>query len=132
LICSATLEFRSAAFPVTLEEEQETTTGISGMALAEWVSAQLLARGYRPSEVIPKDVGWCVPVAASPHTLYVTCAGTDDQNDGWRIFVHTEGGFITRLFRKDRRRAEVDTLFNALKQALQAAPDVQEIREVST
>lgn len=130
MISSPTLEFRSAAFPVTLEEEQETTTGISGMALSDWVSAQLRAKGYAVGDVIPRDVGWCVPVESRPHTLYVTCAGTDDEKDGWRIHVHIEGGLLTRLFRKDQRREEVAAVFAALKQSLQAAA-VTEMREVS-
>jgi hypothetical protein len=130
LISSPVLEFRSAAFPVTLEEEQETTTGISGMALSDWVAAQLRARGHTVGEVIPRDIGWCVPVESPPHTLYVTCAGTDDQNDGWRIYVHIEGGLLARLFRKDRRREEVAAVYAVLKQSLQAAGATQ-MHEVS-
>lgn len=129
MISSPVLEFRSPAFQVTLEEEEETTTGISGMALSEWVSTQLRARGYTVGEVIPRDVGWCVPVEVPPHTLYVTCAGTDDQDHGWRIHVHIEGGLLARLFRKDRRRQQVASLYGALKEALQAA-GVTGMREV--
>ncbi len=130
MIASPVLEFRSAAFPVTLDEEEETTTGISGMALSDWVSAQMRAQGYVVGKVIPRDVGWCVPVASPPHTLYVTCAGTDDEKDGWRIYVHIEGGLLTRLFRKDQRREEVAKVYAALKQSLQAA-QVTEMREVA-
>ena len=93
-IQSPLLEFESSAFPVTPGEDEETNPGIYGRALAQWLAEQLRAAGFDAGAVISEDFGWCVPVAATTHSLYVVCASLEAAPNRWRVFrrprKHTE------------------------------------------
>jgi hypothetical protein len=122
---SALLEFESTIFDVVKGEDEETNPGIYGKSLAAWLAAQLQV----PEEhVVAEDFGWCVPIKASPHRLYVACSSEDDRNDRWRVFVFAEGGFLARLFARDTRAADVASLFSRVKEMLEANPGISGLR----
>ena len=128
-IQSPLLEFESSAFPVTPGEDEETNPGIYGRALAQWLAEQLRAAGFDAGAVISEDFGWCVPVAATTHSLYVVCASLEAAPNRWRVFAFAEGGFVARLSGRDKRAASVATLFAAVRRCLEATSTISDLRE---
>ena len=126
---TALLEFESPAFAVVPGEDEETNPGIFGKALAQWMAEQLAILGFSVGEVIAEDFGWCVPVAAKSARLYVVCANAEERVNHWRVFVFAESGVLTRLFGKDTSADALASLFAAVKQTLQSAPIIQDLRE---
>jgi hypothetical protein len=126
---SPTLEFESSAFAVTPGEDAKTNPGIYGKALAEWIGANLPARGFKTGEVIAEDFGWLVPVESKPHSLYVVCASEDGETERWRAFAFAEGGLLARLMGKDRRSESVAALFAALRELIEGGPDIRNLRQ---
>jgi len=45
------------------------------------------------------------------------------------VFAFTEGGLMARVLGKDRSAESVATLFDTIKQVLQSAAEVQDLRE---
>ena len=123
------LEFESSAFAVTPGEDEETNPGIYGRALAQWLSEQLRAAGFGAGNVISEDFGWCVPVASTPHSLYMVCASTGEAPNRWRVFAFAEGGVVARLLGKDRRVESVAALFAAVRSCLESTPTISNLRE---
>ena len=126
---SPILEFESSAFPTTPGEDEETNPGIYGRALAQWLAEQLRTAGLRAGDVISEDFGWCVPVASTPHSLYVACASTGDAPNHWRVFAFAEGGVTARLLGKDKRAESVASLFTAVRRCLESTPTISNLRE---
>ena len=128
---SAMLHFESSAFGIDPSETEHTNPDIFGRSLAEWVGERLRERGLPAGEVIPEDFGWCVPVPLAPHAVYVACASEEEMPGSWRwqLFVFAEGGLLQRLFGKDTRRESVDRVFAAVREVLQASPDIHNLSE---
>lgn len=125
------LEFESSAFEVLPAEDEETNPGIYGKSLAQWLAEQLRAAGFAAGDVIAEDFGWCVPVKAEPHALYVACSSIEDQPGHWRVFAFAEGGLLARLLGKDRRAESLTAVFSALRRSLESSPDIRGLREES-
>ena len=120
--------FVSSAFAVTPGEDQETSPGIFGRALASWVGEQLIGAGFHAGSVIAEDFGWCVPVESPPYSLYVVCASGDLANH-WQIFAFAEGGLTDRILRRDRSTELVAGLNSTLRHCLKSSPVVHDLRE---
>ena len=129
---TALLEFESSAFSVVPGEDEETNPGIYGKALALWLAEQLRLAGMNAGEVFAEDFGWCIPVDSKPHSLHVACANAEEGNDHWRVFAFAEGGLMARLFGKDQSTESLESLFGVVKEALQAAPAVKDLREAKS
>jgi hypothetical protein len=129
---SALLEFESSAFAIISGEDEHTNPGIYGKSLAQWLAEQLRARGISAGDVIAEDFGWCVPVESKPHNLYVACASAEEEPNHWRVFAFAEGGTLARLFGKDKSADSLSSLFSTVKQALEVAPVVKDLREEAT
>lgn len=80
-------------------------------------------------DVIAEDFGWCVPVEAKSHSLYVACASTDETAERWQVFTFAEGGVMSRLLDKDERAQSVASLFSAVRRCLESSPKVSGLRE---
>ena len=115
---SPLLEFESSVFAPIPGEDEETNPGIYGKALAQWLAERLRAAGVAAGDVIAEDFGWCVPVAAGPHPLYVACASTET-SDRWQVFVFAEGGVMARLLGRDTSAESVASLFAAVRRCLE-------------
>jgi hypothetical protein len=126
---SPLLTFESSAFAPLPGEDEETNPGISGKALARWLSGQLRDAGFTTGDVIAEDFGWCVPVEAKSHSLYVACASTDENADRWQVSAFAEGGVMSRLLGKDERAQSVASLFSAVRRCLESSPNVFGLRE---
>jgi hypothetical protein len=123
------LEFESSAFAVIPGEDEATNPGIYGKALAEWLGNQLRAAGIPAGSIIAEDFGWCVPVAGSPHQLYVACASTQEAPNQWQVFAFAEGGLAARLLGRDKSAASLASLFTAVRKCLELHPNVRGLRE---
>ena len=129
---SPLLVFESAAFAVSPGEDEQTNPGIVGKSLALWLAEQLRLAGFSAGEIIAEDFGWCIPVDANSHSLYVACAGTREKQDQWRVFAFAEGGMIARLRGKDRSAESLATLFAAVRRCIESAPSIRGLREEFT
>lgn len=125
---SPLLEFESSVFAAFSGEDEETNQGIYGKALAEWLARELRAADVPAGDVIAEDFGWCVPVDAGPHSLYVACASADTP-DRWQVFVFAEGGVMARLLGRDTSAESVASLFAAVRRCLESEPGVRGLRE---
>ena len=129
---SPLLVFENAAFAIIPGEDEQTNPGIFGKSLAVWLAEQLRLAGFSAGEIIAEDFGWCIPVDADAHSLYVVCAATGDQQDQWRVYAFAEGGLIARLRGKDRRAESLATLFAAVRRCIESAPSIRGLREELT
>lgn len=125
------LVFESVAFAVIPGEDEQTNPGIVGKSLTLWLAEQLRLAGFAAGEIIAEDFGWCIPVDANSHSLYVACAGTGEQNQ-WRVFAFAEGGMIARLRDKDRSAESLATLFTVVRRCIESAPSIRGLREEPT
>lgn len=129
---SAVLHFESRAFAISPGEDERTNPGIFGEALANWVADQLRAHAFQVGDVIAEDFGWCVPVAIKPYSVYVACASDSEGTDQWQLFVFAEGGLLNRLVGKDRRAEVVNSVFGAVKGAMESFSEIRNIEEDPT
>jgi hypothetical protein len=126
---SPLLVFQSAAFPVIPGEDEQTNPGVVGRSLALWLAEQLRVAGFSAGEIIAEDFGWCIPVDATSHSLYVACAGAGEKPDQWRVFAFAESRVIDRLRGEGRSAESLAALFAAVRRCIEAAPSVRDLRE---
>lgn len=125
---SPILTFSSSAFPIDPAEDAETNPGIYGKSLAQWLSKQLGARGMTAGEAFPEDFGWCVGVKSDDKGVHVVCANGDTA-DTWRVFCFVERGFFDKIRGRPDATDALERVFDAVKDALAAAPDVRDVVE---
>lgn len=125
---SPLLYFESSVFPVEPGEDEETNPGIFGKSLAHWLAERIATRGFIVEDVFAEDFGWCVAVQSRPHRLYIACASRDDNPQRWGVFVFAEGGWLARLVGKDKRSESIAALYTALKELLESAPEISDLR----
>jgi hypothetical protein len=121
------LLFECTDFALTPGEDQETNPGIFGKSLARWLAERLHAAGFPAGAVFAEDFGWCIPIGAKPHSLYVVCHGNADQQ--WQVFAFTEFRFLARLFGRDKQVELLAEVFSAVRRALESAPTVHGLHE---
>jgi hypothetical protein len=126
---SPLLEFESSAFAVIPGEDDATNPGIYGKALALWLSDQLRAAGLPAGSIIAEDFGWCVPIQAANHRLYVACASTEEEPNNWRVFAFAEGGMVARLLGTDASASSLASLYATVRGCLESNPNVRGLRE---
>jgi hypothetical protein len=129
---SSVLHFESSTFAITPGEDERTNPGIFGQALAHWVAGQLRVRGLQVGDVVAEDFGWCVPVRIKPYAIYVACASDQEESNHWQLFVFAEGGLLNRLLGRDTRPEALNSVFGAVKQALESSSDIRNIEEEMT
>jgi len=127
ILKSPHLEFSSTAFPAVPGEDEATNPGITGKALAEWLSMQLRTDGYDPTGVIAEDFGWCVPIKTGGYKVFVACASASSDASTWRVFAFADGGVLTRLVGKDTRSDAVAEVYSRIKEILVRSPDVHDL-----
>lgn len=131
---SRMLLFASTEFTDAAGDDEQTNPGVFGRSLAQWLARELHSRGFSVGDVIPEDFGWCIPLQSMPRAIYVTCSSAEFDSgaefETWQVFVFTEGGFISRLLGRDTDRDRVAEVFAAVKDVLQASPQVKRLREV--
>jgi hypothetical protein len=123
------LLFRSAAFPAEPGEDEATNPGMFGKALATWLGARLRQRGMECRDVIAEDFAWCLPVGAGSERTYVACVSDGETEDGWKVFAFQDGKLLGKLFGRSKSSDSLASIHDAVKDVLQAAPEVEDLQE---
>src|SRR5690349_191209 len=129
MIQSPILAFKSLAFPIEPGEDDATNPRIFGKALANWLSDALRERRVPVVEILAEDFGWCLRIGAKSERLFVACASDPQQRGRWQIFVFQGRGVLAELFARGGRSEAVDALFAAVREVLEGAPEVLDLRE---
>jgi hypothetical protein len=122
------VEFRSGAFPPQAGEDEQVNPGRWGKALADYVRAELTARGFPGGAPYAEDWGWAVPLENADFPLWVGCGNYEEHPDGFLCFVEPSKPTVRRLFRKVDTTARVEQVASALDAALRAHHDVRDLR----
>lgn len=125
------LEFHSDVFPALPGEDEEINPGRRGRRLADFLRAELAARGLPGGEPYAEDWGWAVPIENAQYPLWVGCGNIDEDENGFVCFIEPGKPFIRKLFRKIDTRERVEQVATALEQALGAHPKVTDLRWIS-
>jgi len=116
---------RTTEFPIQPGEDAETNPRRFGRALADYIAAQIRARGISVEGIIPEDFGYCVMLTRKPLRLWIACGNRSERTDEWIAFAVAEGGFIGRLLRRINPGREVERLSEMLGEIMRAAPGVK-------
>lgn len=119
--------FTSDFFKPIAGEEEQTNPGRYGKALAQWLAAQLKARGVSVEGVIPEDFGWVVMVSRKPFMLWLGCGNTDGSTTEWNIFPVAEVSTIQRLFKLIDPSSEIEELRIHLVELVSTIPGVANV-----
>jgi hypothetical protein len=122
------VEFRSGAFPPQAGEDEQVNPGRWDKALADYVRAELTARGFPGGAPYAEDWGWAVPLENADFPLWVGCGNYEEHPDGFLCFVEPSKPTVRRLFRKVDTTARVEQVASALDAALRAHHDVRDLR----
>ena len=122
------LEFRSDAFPPQPGEDEQINPGRWGRALADFLRAELSARGFPGAEPYAEDWGWAVPIDNAGYALWVGCGNRDGDGNGFLCFIEPSKPTIRKLFRRIDVRERVAAVAMAMEQALAGRKDVHEMR----
>ena len=135
------LEFRSDAFPAQPGEEELVNPGRWGRLLADYLSAELRARGFAGRGPFAEDWGWLIPLENDGFALWIGCGNiergeafgvesddAEDPADQFLCFIEPSEPFVRRMFRKIDTTARVAELASALEAALRAHPRVRQLR----
>jgi hypothetical protein len=121
-------EFRCSGFPAQPGEEGEINPGRWGRALADYLRAELTARGFTGGAPFAEDWGMCIPIENQEYGLWVGCGNLEGEDDGFLCFIEPSKPFVRKLFRKIDVLQRVESVAVALEQALGSRSDVRELR----
>jgi len=99
------VEFHSKAFPARPGEDEEVNPGRYGKALAEYLSAELQARGVPVAAVSAEDWGWRIDIQNADFPLWIGCGNLDGEADGFLCFVEPSKPKVGWFNRKDTTAA---------------------------
>ena len=90
------IHIKSSKFPILHGEEEELVNdGTYGKALAEYLQARLIDRGYDAPFVCCEDWGWWVELKTAPFPFGV-CIYSSFEDDGPVEFVCSDGATAAR------------------------------------
>jgi hypothetical protein len=93
--------------------------------LADYLAAQIRARGVSVEGVIPEDFGYCIMLRRKPLRLWVACSNRAERIDEWIAFAVAEGTLISRFLGNIHAAPEVARLSEMLGEIMKAAPGVE-------
>ncbi|MCX7072370.1 MAG: hypothetical protein NTW01_15435 [Gammaproteobacteria bacterium] len=123
----AQVTFETDFFMPVAGEEEKTSQGRFGQALAEWLQVQLTGRGVEVEGVIPEDFGWVVMVSRKPFMLWLGCGNTDGSITEWSIFPVAEPSLLQRIFKRQVTGPAVEVLWSHVKAIVPGIPSVKGI-----
>jgi hypothetical protein len=131
-------QFHSDLFAIEPGEDAEVNPGLYGRQLAQWLKAQLEARGYTVEPIIAEDWGRCLMLAREPFALWVGCGNMMDgdarEDDAlpaqgditWTCFATAEVPLLRRLFGRKPDTAPALAKLNAdLEAILRGEPRIR-------
>ena len=124
-------EYYEAAFRCTRYDAEIHDRPLPGKEIAEELSAALVKLGLTPIGVFDEEPFWTVRMPHSSGTIdvlvYVYSPDSERMKAVWCVSVKSKMGFLGRLRKKQEDPATI-ALLNALHEALQSLPHVQDIR----
>jgi hypothetical protein len=125
------LEFNSDAFPALPGEDEQINPGRWGKRLADYLRAELSARGLPGGEPYAEDWGWEIPIDNAEFGIFVGCGNIDGEEKSFLCFIDPSKPTIRKLFRKIDTRERIEQVATALYEALSAHPKVTDLRWTS-
>jgi hypothetical protein len=117
--------FRSDAFPAYPDEEGD----VWGKRLAEFLEAQLRARGIAARAILQEDWGWVIPLVNEKFPMWIGCGHHAEFPDGFLVFIEPSKPTIRKfLFRKIDTTEDVSRIAAALDEILNADPRIRDVR----
>jgi hypothetical protein len=112
------VEFRSDRFPACDREEYQTSFGVWGKRLADFLRDSLRAEGFETEDPYAEDWGWNVPIVNDKFRLWVGCSNYKEYPDGFCCYIEPHTAFVRRFFRKVDTRERITELQRALDKVL--------------
>jgi hypothetical protein len=115
-----------------LTAAQHAINDMLGHDVAEWVHAEMKARGFRVDEVIAEDYGFGFWLERAGSHYWIWCSRyfpTDNDDDAvWTIGAHFDPGCLgMRWLRKRPIPATLDTIVLAIHDIVSEAPHTRNI-----
>ena len=121
------VEFRSDAFPAYPGEENGPD--VFGKRLAEFLEAELRARGVAIRAILQEDWGWVIPLVNVKFPMWIGCGHYAEYPDGFLVFIEPSKPTIRKfLFRKVDTTEDVSRVATVLDEILNADARVRDTR----
>jgi hypothetical protein len=121
------VEFRSTKFPPYDGEEDEINPGLWGRRLTEYLAGKLAEYGIATEEMILEDWGCYLPVKNEGFRLALCCGHQDGEDDRFTVFTDPATPKVKKLFRTLDATPQLTRLVEALREILEADPQIREI-----
>lgn len=144
---SASVEFRSAAFPKYPNEDAElVNANLWGKRLAEFIRDHLPKHGIATQDILCEDWGWLVQVKNDGFPLWIGCGVMDgpdsDDEDGvssphgsagdgiteFRVFVEAEPGLVQRWLKQVDTKPAIQRVLDGLRRMISSSPDIHDVK----
>ena len=122
------VEFRSDAFPAEPDESQSINPGRWGKRLADYLSDELITKGFGVNKSYAEDWGWAIPIANEDFPLWIGCGNYEEWPDGFLCFIEPSKPFVRKWLRKIATTERVAALADAIDFILRQHPQIREIR----
>lgn len=121
------VEFRSLKFPPYEGEEEEINLGLWGKRLTEYLAAKLAEKGIATEEMAVEDWGCFLPIRNEGFRLALCCGHQNGDDDQFLVFTDPSAPSYRKWFRKVDATPQFTHLLGALREILEADPDIREI-----
>jgi hypothetical protein len=121
------VEFRSAKFPAYPGEEEEINPGLWGKRLTEYLAQKLAERGIETEPFSVEDWGCYLPVKNEGFRLALCCGHQNGDDDQFQVFTEPSTPKIKKLFRTIDATEPLTKLVRAVREILEADPEIREI-----
>ena len=122
------VEFRSSQFPPYDGEEDEINPGLWGKRLTEYLARKLDERGIETEKMTVEDWGCYLPIRNDGFRLALCCGHQSGDDDEFLVFADPSKPKIKKLFRTIDATAQLTGLLEALRQILEADPEIHDIQ----
>ncbi len=122
------LEFRSAAFPAYVGEEEEINPGRYGKRLAEFLAKELPKHGFEVTHVGAEDWGWRIDLQHADFPLWIGCGNYEEYEDGFLCFIEPSRPFVRQWFKRISTSETVEHLATAIERIVRGSGDAHELR----
>ena len=119
--------FRSSKFPAEDGEEEQINPGLWGRRLTEYLAKKLAERGIATEEYSVEDWGYFLPVKNEGFPLALCCGHQDGDADEFLVYTEPATPKVKKFFRTIDATPQLTKLVAALREILEADPEIREI-----